>query len=321
MLTDPPVLLITGPEELLLQREADRVLGELRDAHGPLDVADLRAADIRECGLPDLRTGSLFGSPRVVLIRGAQELPAEAAATLRDLLERPPPDAAVCLLATSTGRVKQLAKQIADRGGRTDLSLPRPWDEGEWARLVADEFSRHGRQADRDAVAAVLDHAGTDVPAIVEKVAQAASAAPPGRVSGEHVDAVVVGHGNRGSFAIADAMCDRKPGEAVTLLRGALEAGDEPVMILGALAYRLRTLVAVAGELEPKSVGLRLSKGQAGRLKGVRRNFGPGELTRAYRELADADVALKSGDLPAGLVLERAVARIAAPEDAASGPR
>lgn len=312
MLTDPPVLLVTGPEELLLRREADRLLGELRDAHGPLDITDLNVGDIRDSGLPDLRTGSLFGTPRALVLRGAQELPAEVATTLLDVLDRPPPDAAVCLLATSTGKIKKLAKRIADRGGRTDVAPPRPWEEDKWARLVADEFARHGRQADGDGVAAVLAHAGTDLPAIVEKVAQAAStAAPDGRVSGEHVDAVVVGHGSRGSFAVADAMCERKPAEAVTLLRGALEAGDEPVMVLGALAYRLRTLVAVAGELEPKSVGLRLSQGQARRLERVRRGFGPGELTRAYRVLADADVALKSGDVPAGLVLERAVARIA----------
>lgn len=316
MLTDPPVLLVTGPEELLLQREADRLFGELRDAHGPLDVTDLNAGEVRDSGLPDLRTSSLFGNPRAVLLRRAQELPAEAAATLLDVLDRPPPDAVVCLLATSTGRIKKLSKQIADRGGRTDVAPPRPWEEDKWSRLVADEFARHGRQADEDGVAAVLAHAGTDVPAIVEKVAQAVSAAAPGgRVSGEEVDAVVVGHGSRGSFAVADAMCERKPAEAVTLLRGALEAGDEPVMVLGALAYRLRTIVAVAGGLEPKAVGLRLSKGQARRLEGTRRGFGPGELTRAYRVLADADVALKSGDLPAGLVLERAVAQIAGAED------
>jgi DNA polymerase III delta subunit len=95
------------------------------------------------------------------------------------------------------------------------------------------------------------------------------------------------------------------------LLSGVLEAGDEPVMIVGALVYRLRSLVAVAGSLEAKSVGLNLSDGQARRLKGVRRNFGPGELTAAYAELARADRDIKSGELPARFILERAVVSIA----------
>jgi len=47
------------------------------------------------------------------------------------------------------------------------------------------------------------------------------------------------------------------------------------------------------------------------RLQGVRRNFGPGELTTAYRALADADREIKGGELPAAFVLERAVVTVA----------
>ncbi|MDP8969420.1 MAG: DNA polymerase III subunit delta, partial [Actinomycetota bacterium] len=117
--------------------------------------------------------------------------------------------------------------------------------------------------------------------------------------------------GSRGSFAVADALCDRRPAEALRLLRGVLEAGHDPVMVLGALAYRLRCIVAVAGGVDPSSVGLNLSAAQARRLQTVRRSFGPGQVTRAYRALADADLAIKSGDLPPAFVLERAVAAIA----------
>ena len=125
------------------------------------------------------------------------------------------------------------------------------------------------------------------------------------------VERSVVGHGSRGSFAVADAMCEREPAQALGLLRGVLETGSDPIMVLGALVYRIRSLVAVAGKVDPREVGLRISAGQARRLQGVRRNFGPGELTAAVRTLADADVELKSGELPPELVIERAVVRIA----------
>lgn len=309
--TQSPVVLVIGPEELLLRREAERLLDELRATRGDVEVTDLRASELRDASLPDLRTGSLFGTPRAVLIREGQELPAEVSAVLLDVVDGPALDTTVFVLATGTGRISKLAKRVKELGGRIDVSPPRPWEDQRWAELVADEFARHDREVERDAVVAVLDHAGTDVATVAEKVRQAAAAAAGQRVTAEDVEAVVVGHGSRGSFAVADAMCDRKPAEAVKLLRGALESGDDPVMILGALAYRVRSLVAVAGQLDPKAVGLRLSDGQARRLQGVRRNFGPGELTRAHRLLADADVALKSGELPAAFVLERAVAEIA----------
>lgn len=306
----PSIRLLVGPEELLLRRAAETVLDELR-AGGPLDVTDLRAGDLKDGALPDLRTGSLFGEPRAVLIREAQELPADIATALLAELDGTPPDATVVLLASGTGRIQKLAAKIKQLGGRTDIGPPKDWDTKAWTRLVVDEFRRHRRTADQSAVAAVLAHAGLDVATIAEKVSQVAATAPAGQVSADHVEAVIVGHGSRGSFAVADAMCDRNPSQALELLEGVLESGDDPVMVLGALVYRLRSIVAVAGQLDPKSVGLNVTPNQARRLQGVRRNFGPGELTRAYAELARADVEIKTGDLAPRFVIERAVVAVA----------
>jgi DNA polymerase-3 subunit delta len=303
--------LFAGPEELLLRRAAERLLGELREEAGDLDVVDLRAAELADGGLPDLRTASLFGTPRAVLVRGAQELPAAMRAALLAELDGPPPETTVILLATATGPIQGLARRIKALGGRIDVLPPKEWESAAWKRLVADEFRIHKRAAEADAIEAILAHAGLDVATITEKVAQACATAPKGSITAAHVENVVVGHGSRGSFAVADAMCERDPTLALSLLRGVLSSGDHPVMVLGALAYRLRSIVAVAAKLDAKSVGLSISAGQARRLQRLRRNFGPGELTRAYRTLAAADVAIKSGELPGDLILEQAVLEIA----------
>ena len=218
----------------------------------------------------------------------------------------------VVLLASGTGRIRGLAKKLKDAGARIDVSPPREWEDAKWAALVREEFRRHGRTAEPAAVQAVLDRAGLDVATIAEKVGQVVAAADAGPVTAVAVEAVVSGHGSRGSFAVADAMCDRRPAEALALLRGVLDAGDDPVMVLGALVYRLRSVVAVAGRLDPTSVGLRISAGQARRLEAVRRSFGGGQLTSAYRTLADADAQIKGGELDPVLVLERAVVEVAA---------
>lgn len=309
---DAPAYLITGPEEVLVRREAERILDGLR-ASGDLDVTDVRAEDLKEEGLPDLRTGSLFGTPRAVRIREAQDLPSDLAKALIAHLEGTPPEATVILQASGTGRIRKLAKVIADLGGRIDVAAPKDWEGGKWLALVGDEFARHGRQADEGARQSIMDHAGFDVGVIAEKVAQVVAAVPASKVTAEHVASVVTGHGDRGAFAVADAMCAREPAKALELLRGVLEGGGEPVMVLGALTYRLRTLVAVAGGIEGKAIGTSISSGQARRLGEARRNFGPGEMTRAYRALADADVAIKSGGPPPEQVIEAVVVDIATP--------
>ena len=302
--------LFAGSEELLLRRAADRLLDELR-AEGPVEAIDLRAADVREQGMPDLRTGSLFGDRRVVVIREANELPADASATLLDMLDGPPPEAVVVLLAASTGRILKLAKRVKALGGRVDLAPPREWEDRKWEALVRDEFAQHRRRATPAAVNAILSHAGLDVSQIAEKVSQAVAAVPQGTIDDADIERAVIGHGSRGSIAVADAMCARDPARALELLRGVLEGGSDPVMVLGALVYRLRSIVAVAGRVDPKEVDLRISRGQAHHLRTARDNFGPGELTRAVRTLADADVEIKSGELPSEFVIERAVVQIA----------
>jgi DNA polymerase-3 subunit delta len=302
--------LFTGSEELLLRRAAERLLDELR-AEGPVEVVDLRAGDLREQGLPDLRTGSLFGDRRAVLVRDAQELPADVATRLVGELEQTPPEAMVILLASGTGRIMKLAKRIKAAGGRVDVAPPRDWEDRKWAALVRDEFGQHKRKATPAAVDAIVNHAGLDVAQVAEKVSQVVAAVSQGVIDDRDVERAVVGHGSRGSFAVADAMCAREPARALELLRGVLESGDDPIMVLGALVYRIRSVVAVAGRLDAKDVGLRISAGQVRHLQAARRNFGPGELTRAMRTLADADVEMKSGELPGELVIERAVAQIA----------
>ena len=315
-MTHAVAYLVTGPQEVLVRREADRIIEELRGAAGgEIELTDVRADDVAEQGLPDLQTGSLFGGPRVVRIRDAQDLGADAQQQLRALLEQPPAEGTLVLTASGTGRIRSLAQRIDKLGGRIDAAPPRDWDVGAWRRLAAAELARHGREADGGAVQSLLDHAGLDVGALVEKAAQVAAAAPAGAITGAQVDAVVVGHGSRGAFAVADAMCEGDAAEAVRLLRGTLDAGNEPVMILGALAYRIRAIVAVAGQVASKEqTGLGISSGQARHLDAARGAFGPGDLTRAYRHLADADVALKGSDLPPEVVLEQTVVAIATRE-------
>ncbi|WP_370325652.1 DNA polymerase III subunit delta [Euzebya sp.] len=312
----PPAYLFTGPEHLLVRRAADQLLDELREeAGGELDITEVRGSDLGEDNLPDLRTASLFAIPRAYVVRDAQLLPKVAARALQREVEGATAEATIVLLSSGTKPILGLAKAIKAAGGRIDTAPPKEWEDKAWRRLVIDEFRRHQRVPTDDAVDAVLDASGLTVNGIAEKVAQASAATEKGTtVSREDVEQVVVGHGSRGAFAVADAMCAREPAEALRLLRGCLEAGDHPVMVLGALTYKMRQLIAVAAGLDGKAVGLSLSRPQVARLQSARSRFGPGELTAAVQHLAACDLEIKSGDLDPALAVERAVLGVASTE-------
>jgi DNA polymerase III delta subunit len=309
----PPAYLVTGPSHLLVRRAADRILAELRDeAGGELDVAEVRGSDLGEDALPDLRTASLFEAARAYVVRDAHLLPKAAARALQHTATSGTATATIVLLAPQTKPITALAKAVKDLGGRVDVAPPKEWEVAAWRRLVVDELRLHGRTGEDGAVEAVLDAAGLSVDAIAEKVAQAVLAAPPGQpVTREQVEQVVVGHGSRGGFAVADAMLAREPAEALRLLRGCHDAGDHPVMVLGALTFKVRQLIAVAAKVDGPASGLSVSRPQASRLQALRSRFGPGELTAALQHLAACDLEIKSGDLDPAFAVERAVLGIA----------
>ncbi|HUG86917.1 MAG TPA: hypothetical protein VMM13_20270 [Euzebya sp.] len=309
----PPAYLFTGPEDLLVRRAADQLLAELdAEAGGDLDVTEVSGGDLSEDHLPDLRTASLFAVPRAYVVRDAQLLPKSAVRALQQEIQRRTATAVIVLLASGTKQIMGLAKVIKEAGGRIDVAPPKEWEEKAWRHLVVEEFRRHDRVPAEEAIDAVLDAAGLRVNGIAEKVAQAVTVSTKGqKVTAEQVVQVVVGHGSRGAFAVADAMCARQPTEALILLRGCLEAGDHPVMILGALTFKMRQLIAVAAGLDGKQVGITVPRPQVSRLQSWRSRYGPGELTAAMQHLAACDLEIKSGDLDPQLAVERAVLGVA----------
>jgi DNA polymerase III subunit delta len=307
-----PLLLLAGTDDLLLQRELQRQLDELRREDPELDV---NVHDVTELDhLPELRTASLFGGRTCVVLRGVEQLAGDARAALRAeveaYLEAPSDDAVLVLVARGVGKVQRLAKLAAARGTRVDVATPAEWDQRAWDRLVGEEFRRLGRRADATAIAAIRSHAGIEPAEIASKVATVCAASPQdATVTAEHVEASVAGSGRVSGFAIADAVAERDPAAALVALRGALDAGEAPLALLGALVFRFRQLLLVRAGASAKDANT--SPGQHRRLDGLTRGFNPGELAWCHDRLARLDVQLKSAEVPDELLLELAVLEVA----------
>jgi DNA polymerase-3 subunit delta len=314
-----PFTLVTSDDDLLLRRGVERVLADLPDG------TEVERHDVDEEGLPDVRTASLFGGDVVHLLRFGrvpsggllEEVRALAAAEVGG------PVVVACILH-GAGRVPATIDKLADVAGRdahVAVAAPPDWADEQWDRLVGEEFRRRGRHADASAIRAVRTHAGLDASTISVQVASVCAATPVDvdPITEEEVDAVVVGHGRQSGFAIADAVVARDAGAALAASRGALEAGDAPVMLAGALAYRLRQLLVLRGGGDGRAAGLGRRPVSGGRLRALtneaRGGFSPGELAWAVDRLAQLDVDLKGSDLPSDLVFEAAVVDLATRRD------
>jgi DNA polymerase III delta subunit len=104
-----------------------------------------------------------------------------------------------------------------------------------------------------------------------------------------------------GNFEVADALCARDAAAATRLLACALDEGAQPIALIGALAASLKPLVAGAELVaRGRSVDealreLAVAPYQRFACQRGLRVYRAGELRRAFAELADIDLASKTG--------------------------
>jgi DNA polymerase-3 subunit delta len=120
-------------------------------------------------------------------------------------------------------------------------------------------------------------------------------------------------------------LCDRalsgRLPEALVVLRSLLDQKEDPLLVLGGVASRVRDLLRVQGLPErisstdaAKAAGLRFDW-QVRRYREQARRFTPESLTRLHARIVEADRALKGG-APGDVVLAALVAVMAGEVDA-----
>jgi DNA polymerase-3 subunit delta len=312
--------LLVGDDDLLLHRAVQDLVDGLTAADDMLSVDVHDAVELES--LPSLRTTSLLGDRTGVVVRGLEQRGVKA--SLKDeiaaFVADPDDEAVLVLVSRGKNQVRKISSRVRKTGTVVEVMAPKPWDDGGWDRIIADEFRRLDRKVGRDVVAAVRRHAGADTAAIASQVAQVVAAAE-GDVTVALVDDVLGGHGRESAFTVVDAVVDRDVGAALVALRGLREAGESEMVVFGALASRFRQLLAVrAGLTTPSEVGA--SPGQIRFLQpAARNNFSAGELAWCQERIARLDVDLKGGSaLPPDVVLDLAVIDLATRREEV-GPR
>jgi DNA polymerase-3 subunit delta len=304
----PPIHLLWGEDAFLLREAAAGILGDVRPRE--VDGAEWQGGETA-----DLATPSLFGEPRALLVTDAKALSEDAMRELARYLEAPDPDAPLVLLATVGERAKApaaLSKLVQGRGSVVEVKVARKDLPGWLARRA----TAKGMSLAPAGASALVDALGADPAALDQALDQLEAAFPGERVVPELVAGQFRGLGEQHTWDLCDRAFGRDLPGAMRSLRTLLEARDEGLMILGALAARLRDLLRVRSlpERTPpaevaKRAGLRF-EWQARRYGEQARRFTLEELVEAHERVAWADRALKSGATD-DVVLPMVVAGIA----------
>jgi DNA polymerase-3 subunit delta len=310
-----PLVLVTGNEELLVERAVRRLLEEAgADASGDaaavaeIDVGDLATGGIRGSAAP-----SLFGGQSVVVVRGIERMKKKdddggdsfgpARAELLDYVSSPDPDAVVVLVHAGGVMGRDVVSAAKKAGAQVvDVSTPAKGSERDSHRraFVVSEFRGLKIQVAPQAADLLVVAVGSDLRSLAGACAQLA--ADVKGEGGSRVDVDVVGryYGGRAevdSFAISNLLMSGRTANALVLLRQML--AHEPLakvgpMLVGAIAYRVRQEVSSS-----------------------RGGWQPAALARAVKAVAAADSAVKGGEADGEYALERMIISVSQARGAA----
>lgn len=305
---EAPVFLLWGEDPFLLREAALELLGDVR-------ATEVDAAEWRGGETSDLATPSLFGERRGLLVTDAKQLPDEALAELRGYLAAPDPEAPLVLVAVVGERAKAPAALVGLVRGVGEVREVRVQrrDLPGWLqrRAKAKELSLAPEGA-----TALIERLGEGPAALEQALDQLATAFPGERITAEVVARQFRGLGDQHVWDLCDKAFGRDLEGSMRSLRTLMAAREDPLLVLGGIASRLRDLLRVRSlpeRLPPtelaRRAGLRFDW-QARRYRDQARRFAMDELVRLHERLVWADRALKSG-ASEDLVLPIVVAEIA----------
>ena len=309
-----PVVLVSGPEDVLAERATSMLREFLRAEDPALEVSDLEADGYRRGELLTLASPSLFGEPRLIRVAGVDRASDDF---LIDALEYLPATAeSTTLVLRHRGgmRGKKLLDAIrAGIGGGVEVVCAELKKDSEKQDFAAAEFRSAGRRISASALRALVAAFSDDLAELSSACRQLLADAP-----GDIDDAVVAkyygGRVETNAFAVADAAIAGRHGEALMALRHALDSGADPVPMVAAFAMKVRTMAKVAGlrgGSAQAASSLGLAPWQIDRARRDLAGWDDEGLARTIEALAATDAAVKGAERDPVFALERLIGVVA----------
>ena len=308
----PPLVLVQGPETVLADRAVEQVIADVRVTSPELEVVTLRAEGYEEGALTVQASPSLFGEDKLIVVRDLHQAPDALQVDLLAYLADPEDSVALVVTHASGNRGKKVLDTLK-KAKALVLEAPAIKSDRDKADFVTNEFRRSRRKATSEAVQALVEAVGKDVRELASACQQLVDDTT-GTIDADVVERYHGGRVEATGFKVADAAVAGQTGEALRLLRHAVNVGVDPVPIVAVLAQQLRQLAKVGGAGRGRSADLARDLGMAPwqvdkARRALRGWTGPG-LGRSIQAVAAADFEVKGGGRDPVYAVEKAILTI-----------
>jgi DNA polymerase-3 subunit delta len=293
-----PLYIVMGEEDCLRDQAVAAlkaaVLGDSSDgADGGLDAFnyDMLYGDESDGSEILARAGQapVFAARRYVVVKSAEKLSAKDGEALLSYMKEPSETTTLVFVAAKLDKRLKFSKELMECAVAVDCSSLSDIQLSSWIRT---ESGRAGVRLNEEAAGALTHLAlslkgesGGSLNLLRREMEKLAAYVPPEKTAGlEDIEAVRGGEPGASVFDLARAIAERRDGRALWILARNLDSGEDPLRILGALAWQFRQIW--------KAKEQRRFGGPGADMSGA---FTDRDLGAALKMFAHADARLKGG--------------------------
>ncbi|MBB4682518.1 DNA polymerase III subunit delta [Amycolatopsis jiangsuensis] len=316
MTTAPaPLHLVTGEEELLIERAVRAALDAARAADSTADLTRMRVSELTPPELAEMVSPSLFAEGRVIVLESAQDISQDLSDAVLGYLKAPAEGVVLVVVHSGGGRSKAAKALPAalKKAGAEITECAKLTKPAERESFVRNEVRRAGGKIDAAGVQALLDSVGSDLRELSSAATQLV-ADTGGAIDEQAVRRYHTGRADVTGFAVAEKAVGGDRAAALESLRWAMQLGVPHVLVADALADAVRTIarVSAAGRGNPNQMAgeLGMPPWKIRKAQGQSRGWGQDGLAAAMRVVARLNAEVKGAAADADYALERAVVEV-----------
>ena len=319
-------VLLVGTDHYLREMCRNRII----EACVPENVRDWALARLsaRDAGWDEIlqRAETLpMLAPRQVIVvedvESVEKLGEKSREEIIDALEKylssPAPFTVLVLEASELDGRQKFRKLLGEKALVVELTIG-----GESAAALAAQMAKNlGAEIDRDAAALLADIVNGEPARMRGELEKLATYALGRRITAADVETLVVAARKNTVWQLTDMLASRRRRDALAFLDNLMREGEQPIGIVGALAWTYRKLI------EARDLPIHTGGFQAARQLGMRPEAAEAAVRQAHRvpksellaglvALADADSQLKSSNPDPRALMEFLIARLTTPASA-----
>jgi DNA polymerase-3 subunit delta len=309
-----PLYLFVGPERYLRDEAVASLEATVDEAFRAFNVDRLSLAETSLEAVLDVARQLPMMAPRRLVVAGhAEAIKDTAQERLEAYLKAPAEQAILVFTADALDMRRKSSTALTKACTVVTFAELSQADAVRWAEA---RVRRLGASIDRNALGALVDLTGTGLSRLALEIDKLATHAGGGRVGMADLDALVTRAREHDVWELTDAVSGRDRKRALRLLSRQLDAGEEPLGILGMLASTYRKML-LAKELMARrapaaevQAAVKLPPWKVGEFNAQVRRTPLEEITLGIRRMAEVDLAIKSSVATPRLLLEALVVEL-----------